>query len=39
LTLDILVPVPGTSVTATLVIGVIMTFVAVAVGSLQRRTR
>lgn len=37
LALDLFVPVVGTSVTTTLVIGVIMTLVAVAVGSLQRR--
>jgi len=38
LALDIFVPVSGTSVSTNLVIGVIMTFVAVAVGSFQRRT-
>ena len=38
LVLDLFVPVAGTTVTTNLVIGVIMTFVAVAVGSIQRRT-
>lgn len=38
LALDLFVPVAGTSVTTNLVIGVIMTLVAVAVGSTTRRT-
>jgi transporter family-2 protein len=38
LALDIFLPVSGTSISANLIVGVIMTFVAVAVGSFQRRT-
>lgn len=38
LVLDLLVPVTGTQVTTNLVVGVVMTLAAVAVGALRRRT-